>query len=216
VATVATWLILVVFIPLWLIACCDTTVLIEVYRDYAHLIVGVPGPLFVALVVVFLAMMTWKNLIKGAPLALSGGPKLVAVAATASAVAWVTIVIIVANTESAVAIRQLKRLFVLIPLIAWVVNALFILKVLTAARLLRHDLHRGWVSRRQVFAWVSIWLLSTMFAVALFVAMFYRDPWLRLPVPWLPALAGLVALHSFPIVRVALAPLALARCRHTP
>jgi hypothetical protein len=216
VAAVAAWLILLAFVPLWLITCCDTGVLLETYRDYADLMAGVPGPLFVALVVVYLTLTTWKNTIKSTPLALSGRPALVAIVAATSAAAWVAIVIVAANSESESVIRSLQRLFVFVPPIAWALNALFVLKVLVAARLFRNNLRRGLISRRQTVAWVSTWLLATSFAVALFGAVFYRDPWLRLPVPWLPALAGLVALHSFPLVRLALAPIALARSRHKP
>lgn len=214
VAAVATWLILLAFIPVWLITCCDTTVLLETYRDQADLIPGLPAQLSVALAVVYLVLLTWKNSVKQAPLAFLGRPALVPIAAAFSAAAWITIAIIAANTDSKTALRLLKRPFVHVPLIAWVLNALFILKVLAATRLLRNDLRGGLISRSQAVAWVSIWLLATTFAVALFCAVFHRSPWMRIPVPWLSALAGLVALHSFPIVRPALALVALARSRH--
>lgn len=198
------WVLVGIFAPWWVCLWGDWRSLGDLWRMAQALyptavLYALPWLLFVSLVI-----LTWRLLVGGLFIGLSGKNWMLATA-TCGVFALIlgTPFVMMGLRQHPMAYRRLLRLPSWLP---WVIAGFFVLKVAIAFGLTAYATRQGWVSSRSIGRYLVLWLAATAFLA--FAA------WLVIPVQgWPRWLSTLLALFSFPLVRMAYAPIALGRSR---
>jgi hypothetical protein len=212
VALLLSWLVLSIFGPMWLLTSCDTSTLEEIYGAFNQ-IPFVPAWVLLGILLVYWIIQSWIGMLKPAVLALSGRPVLQNTVNSILGVAFVTLIIILCN-EPKLFLALGRRLIPFLPFIAFLLNLRFISKLLLAERIGSRSIKRGILSEQHVRTYCIIWVCSTLLVtlIAFIGSTAIHAP--NLPRWWIPWIAVLLALSSFPLVRMLLAARLFARMRH--
>ena len=201
-STLASWLLVLVAVPLALLLSGTWSVVAERVRDAAETVGWPRASVFALLVLLGLVVATWKQLVQSLYVGLSGREWIV------RASLMLTLVLLVAIGPLAnwiVKDRDVRAvLWIALP---WVFGALVAVKISAAAWIAPRLQAGQLVSDRTLVAGAACWLICVL-------ALYGVLAWL-FSAPLIPRyLLGLVAILSVPLARVSAAPLALAWNRH--
>ncbi|HVR39625.1 MAG TPA: hypothetical protein VMU84_11060 [Thermoanaerobaculia bacterium] len=201
-STFAAWVIVIVAIPVALMWSDATEPILNIARNVDG-VLGRPRAIILGLLIlVALAGSTWKQLVQGLYIAMSGrdwAVKGIAFATLASvtigflALGWI--------------LDSRQRTAVALSAIPWLMAALVALKLLLAMRVMQRGAERGLFTRTQLIFGAIAWDVCVF---AVYVVLTVILP----PILFRRYLLLLVAILVVPFVRLAAAPLAVARNRH--
>lgn len=198
-----TWSLLLLFIPVWLLTCCDLgsapAVIVALPPSLWVGALGIPLAVFLVLSV----LVTWRLLVTNIYLGVLGNRALFNAAfccvfllmfAPIPMIGWLE-----AHKEKPPNFEPV------LPWLQWVLGLLVALKVGLARRFLIKGKQRGLLTGKGVFAYLNVWIWGT--ELLLLCVLFA-------PVTDAPArVLGLSALLTLPLARIAAAPLAYAASR---
>ena len=207
-ATVISWSLMAVLVPLWLWQWCDARLLLNLRDSFQR---AYSPAVFYALPVLILGVLmilTWRSLIASLFIGLSGRTWLLT-AATCSVVFVVTAIpgAIVILIEHPKLIRRLLAWPSWTPWTPWLLTALVIAKLTAATLLATHARRRGWLDGRAIARYLAVWFSATAFLLL-------AAQWLLPLIGWKRWLSIVLILFLVPLLRVAYAPIALAQNRH--
>jgi hypothetical protein len=194
-AALASWLAVALLTPLWLWQCCDWHPSLPEALYPPAVRHASPALLFGVLVI-----LTWRLLIGSLFVGLSGRTWMLTTAACGVFATFIGTPLLMAI------LSQHPTVFRNLSWLPWFLAGLFAVRVAAAWALIDHACRRGWMTRRAIQRYLVIWFATTTFMV---VAV-----WLLIPAEgWLKWLFVVLALFAVPLLRVACAPMALARNR---
>jgi hypothetical protein len=206
-AAIGAWAVVLISTPLWLRYCCDARLVDAMLRHAARIY---PGIGFSGAVTIFASVgvvLTWRFLIGGLYLGLSGKHWVLALAGVGVFIAFFGAISLLAGLSNN---PELMQYVLSLPAAwTWALAALLVLKVSVAVKLADFALRRGLLTSRALSRYFALWLVVTL---ALFLAVWFsdfEDRSLRTALIFL-------ALLAVPLLRVSCAPLALAWARGQP
>ncbi len=206
------WLVLLILTPAWLYTTCDASTIASTYQKLDQ-IPYIPAWSLIGAALAYCMLITWKALLKPAPLALWNRPIVLGAATAFTMLAVLTVIIILTN-EPRLFLKLGRRLVPYLPAIMLLLDVVFVLKISLAYTLANRLTHRGIISHEHIGTYFVIWIVATLFTTLLaFIASF------AISAPGVPSLyvatiATLLALNSFPLVRLLLAPELFSNSRH--
>ncbi|MEA2339082.1 MAG: hypothetical protein QOE82_3089 [Thermoanaerobaculia bacterium] len=201
-STLAGWVIVAVAVPVALLWSGTTQPLIDIARN-VDTALGRPRAIILGiLILVALIGSTWKQLVQGLYIAMSGRDWAV------KGIAFATLALVTAGFLGLGWISESRqRMAVAFNAIPWLMTAFVALKLLLAMRVMQRGAARGLFTRTQLIFGAIAWdvcVLGVYGILALILpAILARRHYLLL-----------VAMLAVPFVRLAAAPLAVARNRH--
>jgi hypothetical protein len=201
-STLAAWLLVAIAVPLALTASEAWGPVVEITSRVDHAL-GRPRAIALGtLVLALLIAATWKQLVQGLYIAMSGRDWLV------KGVAFTSLVLVTAGFLLLGWILDSRhRIVVAWSAIPWLMVTLVALKLVLAMRVMQRGTGRGLFTRRQLVLGAITWdacVLALYGVLALILPeILFRRYWLLL-----------VAMLVVPFVRLVAAPLAVARNRH--
>lgn len=205
-STLVTWAILLAVGPLWLGLTGNMHTLNEV-GAFARQIYSQRSLNFISVLIFVVGILiTFNFMISAFWIGMCGQTRLFYSIAGASIVVLVNLAILVgclvedADWQAIVLVK-------IVPWLPWILAAMFVVKVWTAAWTMWEMLRRKLARNRTILAYVCFWFAATALLVA--------TGWTLAPkVPWIRNLLMLCAMLAIPLARIGAAPLALARNRH--
>ncbi len=201
-STLAAWTIVAVAVPIALIGSDATEPIIEIARNVADAL-GRPRAIVLGLLILAgLVGSTWKQLVQGLYIAMSGRDWAV------KGIAFATLAVITVGAFALVWIFDSRhRISVALNAIPWLMAVFVALKLMLAMYVMQRGSDRGLFSRKQLILGAIVWdlcVLAVYGVLALLLPeILFRRHFLLL-----------VAMLVVPFVRLAAAPLAVARNRH--
>lgn len=205
VASLASWAVVIVLVPLWLRQWCDDRLVMNLWhtaeRLYSPAVLrALPGLTFGILLVV-----TWRFLVAGLFVGLAGRGWLLTLATCN--------VFFAVCAGPGLIVIWMESPHILRPFLKWpvwapsVLTVLFVAKIIAASLVAHYARRRGWIQGRAILRYVALWCAMTAFLLL--------AGWWLLPVSgWNRWLSVMLILFAVPLARVAYAPVALARNRH--
>lgn len=201
-STLAAWLLVLVALPATLVLSGTWPVVVRWSRELAG-VIGMPRTIAVTLIAVaLLVAATWRQLVQGLYIGLSGRVWPVRLAAS------VTMAVLIAAEPIVTWIRESSAARVALwNAIPWALAALVLTKTLIASWIATRLRARGLVPERTLVIGAGAWAMTVLAVHGLFA-------WV-VTGPLLPRyILLLLAILAVPLARVCAAPLALARNRH--
>jgi hypothetical protein len=201
-STLAAWMIVIVAVPVALIWSDATEPIINIARD-ADGALGRPRAIILGLLIlVGLAGSTWKQLVQGFYVAMSGRDWAV------KGIAFATLALVTVGSFTLIWIFDSRyRIAVALNAIPWLMAAFVALKLVLVMRVMQRGAERGLFTRKQLLFGATVWDVC-VFAVYGVLALILPDILVR------RHYLLLVAMLVVPFVRLAAAPLAVAGNRH--
>jgi hypothetical protein len=200
-AAIASWAVVSLLTPLWLRLCCDDRIVVQFLQQIAGIFPGIGARGTLVILGLVAALVTWRLLAGSLYLGMSGRNWMLTLAAVGVFAAFFAGIFILAVLSN----RPEAMEFLLNPPFkwAWMLAALFGLKLAGAGRFAVAGCRRGLITRSAVVRYFGVWILATAALVAAVWMSAAGDGPLREILIW-------VALLAVPLLRVSLAPLALA------
>jgi hypothetical protein len=201
-STLAAWIIVAVAVPLGLLWSDTTEPIIDIARNVDDAL-GRPRAVILGLLILAgLVGSTWKQLVQGLYIAMSGYDWAV------KGIAFATLALVAVGSFALVWIFDSRyRIAVALNAIPWLMAAFVALKLVLAMRVMQRGAARGLFTRKQLIFGAIVWdvcVLAIYGLLALILPeILFRRYFLLL-----------VAMLVVPFVRLAAAPLAVARNRH--
>lgn len=201
-STLAAWVIVAVAIPVALMWSDATEPIMNIARNVDSAL-GRPRAIALGLLILIgLTGSTWKQLVQGFYIAMSGYDWAV------KGIAFATLALVTFGFLALGWILESRyRIAVALNAIPWLMAALIALKLLLAMRVMRRGAERGLFSRKQLILGAIVWDACVLAVYGLLVLILPEILFRRY-------LLLLVAMLVVPFVRLAAAPLAVARNRH--
>jgi hypothetical protein len=188
--------------PWWLRFCCDAQLVDQMLRHAAGIYPGIGFYGAIAVFAGIAVVLTWRFLIGGLYLGLSGKYWMLALAGVGVFLAFFGAIFLLASLSSNPAIILE---YILSPPAAWlwVLATLLVVKVAAAFRLAESARRRGLVTPLAMRRYFALWFVITMALVSAVWFSGFEDSTLRSALVFL-------ALLAVPLLRVSCAPIALA------
>ena len=201
-STLAAWMIVLVAVPVALLWSGASEPILEVARNFDEAL-GRPRAIILGLLLLaMLVTSTWKQLVQGLYIAMSGRDWAV------KGIAFATLALITVGFPFLGWILDSRyRTVVAWNAIPWLMAAFVALKLVLAVRVMQRGVERGLFTRRQLVLRAIVWDVC-VFAVYGVLISILPDILIR------RYFLLLVAMLVVPFVRLAAAPLAVARNRH--
>jgi hypothetical protein len=201
-STLAAWAIVAVAVPVALLWSDATEPIIDIARDVGGAL-GRPRAILLGLLILAgLVGSTWKQLVQGLYIAMSGRDWAV------KGMVFATLVLVTAGFLALGWILDSRdRIVVAWNAIPWLMAAFVALKLVLAMRVMQRGVERGLFTRTQLIFGAIVWDVCVL-AVYGVLALILPDILVR------RTFLLLVAMLVVPFVRLAAAPLAVARNRH--
>jgi len=201
-AAISAWAVVLILTPLWLRYCCDARLVDQMLRQAAGIYPGIGFYGAIAVFAFVAVVVTWRFLVGGLYLGLSGKYWVLALAGVGVFLAFFGAIFLLASLSSNPAIILE---YILSPPAAWLwaLATLLVVKVAAAFQLAESSRRRGLVTSLAMRRYLVLWLLITMALVSAVWFSGFEDRSLR---------TGLVclALLAVPLLRISCAPIALA------
>lgn len=201
-STIAAWVIVAIAVPVALTWSDATEPILSIARN-VDAALGRPRAIILGLLILAgLVGSTWKQLVQGLYIAMSGRDWAV------KGIAFATLALVTAGFLALGWILDSRyRIALALNAIPWLMAAFVALKLVFAMRVMQHGVERGLFTRRQLVFAAIVWDLCVL-AVYGVMALILPDILFR------RYFLLLVAILVVPFVRLAAAPLAVARNRH--
>lgn len=201
-STLAAWMIVAVAVPVALLGADATEPILNIARDVDDAL-GRPRAIILGLLLLAgLVGSTWKQLVQGFYIAMSGRDWAV------KGITFATLALVTVGSFVLIWIFESRyRIVVAWSAIPWLMTALVALKLVLAMRVMQRGAERGLFTRKQLIFGAIVWDLC-VFAVYGVLALILPDILFR------RYFLLLVAMLVVPFVRLAAAPLAIAGNRH--
>jgi hypothetical protein len=201
-STVAAWVIVLVAVPVALMWSDAAKPIIDIARNADDALGRTRAIILGLLILAGLAGSTWKQLVQGLYIAMSGRDWAV------KGVAFATLALVTVGSFALIWIFDTrKRIALALYAIPWLMAAFVALKLVLAAWVMQRSVARGLFTRKQLFFGAIVWDVC-VFAIYGVLALILPAILVRRYV------LLLVAMLVVPFVRLAAAPLAVARNRH--
>lgn len=201
-STLAAWAIVILAVPVALIWSDATEPIISIARNVDDAL-GRPRAIILGLIVlVMLIGSTWKQLVQGLYIAMSGRDWAV------KGIAFATLVLVTVGFLALGWILDSRyRIALVLNSVPWLMAAFVALKLVLAMRVMQHGAERGLFTRKQLVVGAIVWDLCVLVVYGV-LALILPEILVR------RYFLLLVAMLVVPFVRLAAAPLAVAENRH--
>lgn len=204
-ATVLSWAIMAVLVPLWLSQWCDTRLLMNFWAKFERMHAPAVFYALPALMIGVFIILTWRSLIASLFIGLAGRTWLLTIAT-------LSVYFVVCGIAGLIALKverpDLISRWVAWPAwTPWLLTVLFIAKLTAAALVANHARRRGWLDGRAIRRYLALWFIATVFLLLAAHLLLPLSGWKR----WLSVM---LILFVMPLLRMAYAPVALAQNRH--